>query len=209
MTTTAYNAQFLQLDFRLLDNDDFLAFLRSSASAVYLLLLRHIWRGRREHPIALVNELRRAGFLVAAVDRERIAARLRIGDKRYVSRLLGQLEKQGLVERKRTGRQSVFVLGSWEDRSFSRDGSFIDETLFLYRCFGPDGGGGSRAEVDSQSTSEVDKTSTSEVDKMSTSFLIEKEIEKEIEEKGREGSHDEDEDDGVYVVRIRDLARTA
>ncbi len=213
MSTTAYNSQFLQLDFRLIDDPAFLAFLRSSASAVYLLLVRHIWRGRRPHRVPLVNDLRRQGHLVASVRRETIASRLALTDQRSVSRLLRRLEKTGLVERRQTGRETVYVLGTWEDKSFARDGSFIDETLFLYRRFGPDGKGGSKAEVAETATSEVAETATPEVAEtatpevaeMATPFLIDKE---EID-KGIENQDLEDDGDGHYVVRLSDLARTA
>ena len=78
----------------------------------------------------------------------------------------------------RTGRQSVYVVGRREDKSFAGDGSFIDETLFLYQAFGPD--------VHSQCTSDVHSQCTSDVHSQCTSFLIDKEIEKrEIDSGGR------------------------
>jgi len=70
--STAYNAQFFQLDFRLLGNPDFLELMRSPAFAAYMLLVRYIWRGRdrrpstsattsANHSLSLTRRVRRGG----------------------------------------------------------------------------------------------------------------------------------------------------
>ena len=133
-----YNAQFYRLDLRLLDDREFVELMKAPAFAVYLQLVRYVWRSRTPHAIERVNRLRSEGQLVAAVEREVIASKLGV-QASYVSRLLKDLEAGGLVRRIRTGRQSVFVLGEWEDRSFAGDGSYIVEIFFLHQRFGADG----------------------------------------------------------------------
>lgn len=157
-----YNAQFDRLDLRLLDDREFVEFMKAPAFAVYLHLVRYVWRGRSPHPIERVNRLRREGLLVAAVEREVLASKLGV-EPSYVSRLLKDLESQGLVRRIRTGRQSVFVLGQWEDRSFRSDGSYLVEIFYLHQRFGADGRRQIVVEDASTEVAEVDSASTSDV----------------------------------------------
>lgn len=160
-----YNAQFFRLDLRLLDSEEFLAFMRTPAFAVYFQLARYVWRGRAPHPIERVNQLFAEGYLVAAVDRETIASKLGLNQPTHVSRLLSELEKLRVIERVRTGRQSVYVLGRWEDRSFAGDRSYVVEIFYLHQRFGPDatpqivvdGEAGEAADVHGERTSEVQK----------------------------------------------------
>ena len=175
---SVYNAQFYRLDLRLLDDRAFVELMKSPEFAVYLQLVRYVWRSRQPHPIERVNRLRSEGLLVAAVEREVIATKVGVQPS-YVSRLVKDLEAQGLLRRIRTGRQSVFVLGEWEDRSFNGDGSYIVEIFFLQQRFGADGrpqirtgeASGESDEVDSPSISDVDSKSDRprEVDSRSTS----------------------------------------
>ena len=45
-------------------------------------------------------------------------------------------KKVEVVHRIRTGRQNVYVLGTWEDRSLAGNGSYVVETFFLEQLFG-------------------------------------------------------------------------
>lgn len=137
MNTPIFNAQFLTIDFRLLDNPEFGAFMRTTAFGVYLQMRRYIWRSRdRLHPIAAVNELRGQGKLVCSVERGVLARKLGIVHQEHVSRHITHLVKMGAIHTVRTGRQSVFILGTWEDRSAHADGTYIVELFFLEQLFG-------------------------------------------------------------------------
>ena len=139
MTTTVYNAQFLTLDFRLLDDPGFCHFMRSPAFAVYLQLRRYVWRGRdRRHPVARVNELYREGKLVASVPRQTLAGKLFIAELSHISRHLSVLESLEVIKKHPTGRQNAYELGTWEDRSRARDGSCLVELFYLEQQYGAD-----------------------------------------------------------------------
>ena len=193
MTTTVYNAQFLTLDFRLLDHPGFNTFMRTAAFGVYLQLRRYVWRGRdKRHPLARVNELYREGKLVAAVSRELLARKVGIAELSHVSRHLTDLVERGVVRRERTGRQNAYVLGTWEDRSLARDGSYKVELFYLERAFGADDYGQVRigevppdmpgADVSVSDTSDVSVSDTSDV---SFATPINKEINKKKKEPRR------------------------
>jgi hypothetical protein len=139
MSNRAYNAQFLTIDFRLLDCPRFNAFMRSPAFPVYLQLRRYVWRSSRvKHALPQVNELFAQGHLVAAVDRRQLAEKAGLAQENYVSKLLADLEAAGLVQRVKTGRESIYVLGRWEDRSVAGDGSFVIEIFFADQIYGPE-----------------------------------------------------------------------
>ena len=67
---------------------------------------------------------------------ERLAAKLQLRDVTRVSKHLTKLEQAGVVKRKRTGRQSIYVLGEWVDYSEGSDGSRRLEWFYLDRVFG-------------------------------------------------------------------------
>lgn len=137
MNTPIFNAQFLTIDFRLLDNPEFGAFMRTTAFGVYLQMRRYVWRSStRLHPIAAVNDLRAQGKLVCSVERGVLARKLGILHQEHVSRHITLLVKMGAIRTVRTGRQSVFILGTWEDRSAHADGTYIVELFFLEQLFG-------------------------------------------------------------------------
>lgn len=137
MNSTTYNAQFLTIDFRLLDDPAFCKFMRSAAFPVYMLLRRYVWRGtKRKHPVDKVNELYRDGFLVAALPREMLAKKLELRNVASVSRHLAELEKLNVIRTVKTGRQNVYMLGTWEDRSLARDGSYVIEIFLLEQRHG-------------------------------------------------------------------------
>lgn len=185
MISRTYNAQFLTLDFRLLDNADFCVLMRSASFSVYLQLRRYVWRGTaRRHPLARVNELLRAGYLASAVPRETLARKLGIRQVANVSRHLGELERLGVVRKVRTGRLNAYVLGTWEDRSLAGDGSYVIETFYLEQRYGAEPFGQPRlddlppglesGEVPLAATSEVPAGGTSEVSLKGTSEVSRK-----------------------------------
>jgi hypothetical protein len=137
MNTPIYNAQFLAIDFRMLDNPEFGAFMKTSAFAVYLQLRRYIWRSRKKrHHLPKVNELYQAGYLVAAVEQSFLAEKLGIRETSHISRHISDLCRMGILRRVSTGRQSIYILGKWEDRSVQQDGSYVIELFLLEQHFG-------------------------------------------------------------------------
>ncbi|HTG33302.1 MAG TPA: hypothetical protein VLB76_10255 [Thermoanaerobaculia bacterium] len=174
MNTPVYNAQFLTIDFRMLDNRAFGEFMKTTAFAVYLQIRRYIWRSRtRRHPIAQVNELLEKGNLVATVERSYLAEKLGIKEERHISRHISELCRMGVIQRISTGRQNIYILGNWEDRSVQRDGSYVIELFLLEQHFGVEHRpqiiateGHAAAlpeEVPMSNTSEVSFTDTSQV----------------------------------------------
>lgn len=137
MNTPNFNAQFLMIDFRMLDNPSFGEFMKTTGFAVYLQLRRYIWRSRsRRHPISQVNELLEQGYLVATVERSFLAKKLGIKEERHISRHITDLCRMGVIKRISTGRQNIYVLGRWEDRSVQQDGSYVIELFLLEQHFG-------------------------------------------------------------------------
>ncbi|HZF08794.1 MAG TPA: hypothetical protein VFE33_08405 [Thermoanaerobaculia bacterium] len=137
MNTPIYNAQFLTLDFRMLDNRAFGEFMKTTAFAVYLQLRRYIWRSRtRRHSIAQVNDLLEEGYLVATVERSYLAEKLGIKEERHISRHISDLCRMEVIRRISTGRQNIYILGTWEDRSVQQDGSYVIELFLLEQHFG-------------------------------------------------------------------------
>lgn len=137
MNTPNFNAQFLMIDFRMLDNPSFGEFMKTTGFAVYLQLRRYIWRSRsRRHPISQVNELLEQGYLVATVERSFLAKKLGIKEERHISRHITDLCRMGVIKRISTGRQNIYVLGRWEDRSVQQDGSYLIELFLLEQHFG-------------------------------------------------------------------------
>src|SRR5215217_3960603 len=53
MGSENFNRQFILLDFRDLDNPEFLGFVRAPEFSTYLLMRRHIWRSPQPHYMGL------------------------------------------------------------------------------------------------------------------------------------------------------------
>lgn len=107
-----YNAQFIQFDFRLLDNPEFLQFVTRTEFATYLILRRYIWRGGR-HRLGLHDLYANEHKLASSIGTKRIAELLGLKDATRVSKHLTYLESQGAIRRIPTGRETIFVLGEW------------------------------------------------------------------------------------------------
>src|SRR5215211_5947305 len=127
MSTDRFNRQFILIDFRDLENPDYLAFVRSPEFSTYLLMRRHIWRSRQPHHMGL-EALYAHGFLACSLDRERMAEQLGGVSTRTVSNDLTQLERRQVISVQHTGRQNIYVLGRWGED----DGAYY-ETWFIDR----------------------------------------------------------------------------
>lgn len=128
-----FNRQFIMLDFRLLRNREFLKLLGSSEFATYLVLRGHVWRSCKPHYMGLEQLYAREKKLACSLTREKISETTGIAPDN-ISRHLSTLQDQGLIERQRTGRQSVFVLGEWLD--VKGDGSYHLEWFYLEGLYG-------------------------------------------------------------------------
>lgn len=107
-----YNSQFIQIDFALLDDPAFLQFVNRAEFATYLILRRYIWRGG-DHRLGLHELYASQQKLASAVSTPRIATLLGLKDATRVSKHLTYLNSIGVIERIRTGRENVFILGEW------------------------------------------------------------------------------------------------
>lgn len=162
-----FNRQFIMIDFRLLEDRRFLKFLGSSEFATYLVLRRHIWRGEDVHYMGLHDLYRRQRKLTCSLEREKIAELTEVRPNQ-ISLHLSKLEQEGVLQRIRTGRQSIFVLGEWID--VYGDGSYKGlEWFYLDGKYGL-----SKADVVQQQRSETrksgDQTSVQRGDQTSAGF---------------------------------------
>lgn len=128
-----FNQQFIMLDFKLLENKDFLQFLGSSEFATYLVLRRFVWRSVDPHYMGLHTLYRQQQKLVCSLERDTIAEFIDIAPDN-ISRHLSKLQDRGVIKRILTGRQSVFVLGEWID--VNGDGSYKVEWFYMEGIFG-------------------------------------------------------------------------
>ncbi len=129
-----FNRQFWMLDFRLLENPDFLQFIGSSEFATFLVLLRYVWRGETEHYMGLRALYREEKKLVCSLTRRKIAEYTGIAEDN-ISRHLTSLQNKGIIQISRTGRQNIYVLGEWID--VYHDGSYRGvEWFFIDGVFG-------------------------------------------------------------------------
>ncbi len=113
MGTENFNRQFILLDFRDLDNPEYLAFVRAPEFSTYLLMRRHVWRSSKPHHMGLNDLYGRDRLLACSLDRERMAQQLGGVSTRTVSNDLVALERRGLIRVQATGRQNIYVLGWW------------------------------------------------------------------------------------------------
>jgi len=126
MSTERFNKQFILLDFRDLDNPEYLAFMRAPEFSTYLLMRRNVWRSAQPHYMGL-EELYRAGLLTCSLEREKIAKQLGGVSIRTVSNDLGVLEKRGVIAVQATGRQNIYVLGRWgQDEGVYYEAFYVD-----------------------------------------------------------------------------------
>ena len=130
-----FNKQFLIFDFKQLDDPNFLEFIGTAEFKTFLILLRYIWRGGN-HRLGLSDFYHKKQKLVAAVGRDFVAQKLGLTDATRVSKHFSKLEALKLIERLRTGRETIFVLGEWIDISEEKDGSAKKEWFFYERVFG-------------------------------------------------------------------------
>ena len=126
MSSERFNRQFVLLDFKDLDNPDFLAFVRSPEFSTYLLMRRYVWRSLEAHTMGL-HDLYRAGYLACSLDREKISEHLGGVSTRTISSDLAALERREIVSVRHTGRQNIYVLGRWgEEEGIRFEIFFLD-----------------------------------------------------------------------------------
>jgi hypothetical protein len=130
-----FNRQFILFDFKHLDDPAFLDFIGAAEFRTFLILLWYVWRGEH-HRLGLDEMYKHEHKLVVAIGREFIAKKLRLQDETRVSKHLKKLEDLKLIERTRTGRETIFVVGEWVDISEEHDGSAKKEWFYYERVFG-------------------------------------------------------------------------
>ena len=112
MNKTFYS-QFVPIDFKLLENKKFMDFLGTSAFKTYIVLRRNVWRSNEEHYMGL-HKYYDKGLLTCSLDREKISEITAVAVNN-ISHHLTDLEEKSIVQRIRTGKQNVYVLGEWVD----------------------------------------------------------------------------------------------
>ena len=167
--TENFNRQFILFDFKHLDDPAFLDFIGAAEFRTFLILLRYVWRGEH-HRLGLGELYKHEHKLVAAIGREFIAKKLRLQDETRVSKHLKKLEDLKIIQRTRTGRETIFVVGEWIDISEERDGSAKKEWFYYERVFGKqkpkDSSNETRKGSDEESpSSDVAQNTTSDVQK--------------------------------------------
>jgi DNA-binding transcriptional ArsR family regulator len=129
-----FNRQFIMIDFRLLENKEFLKFLASSEFATYLILRKYIWRGLDPHYMGLNDLYVNEKLLVSSIERGKVAEITGV-HVNNISHHLTSLESKGIIKVKRTGRQNIYTLGEWID--IQGDGSYKGvEWFYLEGLFG-------------------------------------------------------------------------
>jgi hypothetical protein len=131
-----YNRQFLQIDFASLEAPEFFRFLQKAEFGAYLILRRYVWRSTTPHPLGLQGYYWDKQLLVAAVENDLIARKMGIRDVTRVSKYHKSLEDFGVIQRLRTGRANIFILGEWIDISEGKDKSKRLEWFYFDRKFG-------------------------------------------------------------------------
>jgi hypothetical protein len=118
-----YNRQFLQIDFASLEAPEFFRFLQKAEFGAYLIPRRYVWRSTTPHQLGLHEYYWDKQLLVAAVENDLIARKMGIRDVTRVSKYHKSLEDFGVIQRLRTGRANIFILGEWIDISEGKDKS--------------------------------------------------------------------------------------
>lgn len=142
-----YNRQFLQIDFASIEEPEFFRFLQKAEFGAYLILRRYVWRSAKPHQLGLHGYYWDKQLLVAAVENDVIARKMGLRDVTRVSKYHKSLEDFGVIQRLRTGRANIFILGEWIDISEGKDKSKRMEWFYFDRKFGgqhphPEGGDG-------------------------------------------------------------------
>jgi len=162
----SFNRQFIFIDFKQLDDPAFLEFVGTAEFKTFLILLRYVWRGGN-HRLGLDEMYHEEKKLVAAVGREFLAEKLCLQDATRVSKHLKKLEDLRVIQRMRTGRETIFILGEWVDISEDGDGSTKKEWFYYERVFGKRKKDSSKetqqGSEEEPSTSDVAINATSEV----------------------------------------------
>jgi hypothetical protein len=165
--TENFNRQFILFDFKLLDDPAFLDFIGAAEFRTLLILLRYVWRGEN-HRLGLDELYKKEHKLVVAVSREFMAHKLHLQDETRVSKHLKKLEDLKLIQRTRTGRETIFVVGEWIDISEERDGSAKKEWFYYERVFGKQKGSSNETRKgggEESPSSDVAQNATSDVQK--------------------------------------------
>lgn len=170
------------IEFELLDDPAFMQFVGTAEWRVYLILRRYVWRGAR-HRLGLNDLYWKKQLLASSITRRFIADKLGISKENKISPHLTSLEKQGLIKRERTGRETIFILGEWIDISLQGDKSKRKEWFYLEQQFGgsvashddrddddPDADGDTDYDSDVESSEEY-QSGTSVVPKKGTSRI--------------------------------------
>jgi len=110
MSNERFNRQFILLDFKDLDNPEYLAFVRSPEFSTYLLMRRYVWRSTHPHHMGL-ETLYQQGFLTCSLDREKMAEQLGGVSIRTVTNDLTALERSesGLRQNLEAGHHSMVL----------------------------------------------------------------------------------------------------
>ncbi len=129
MGSENFNRQFILLDFADLDNPDFLSFTRSPEFSTYLVMRRHVWRSTEPHYMGLHDYYTR-GYLTCSLEREKIADLLDLSLV-SISNDIQALQRRAVIERLRTGRQNIFVLGHWVEAESATYEHFYLDRLYV------------------------------------------------------------------------------
>jgi hypothetical protein len=106
MNKTFYT-QFVPIDFKLLDNKKFMDFIGTSAFKTYIVLRRNVWRSSNEHYMGL-HQYYDKRLLTCSLEREKISEITGIATNN-ISHHLTDLEKTGIIQRIRTGKQNILT----------------------------------------------------------------------------------------------------
>ena len=131
-----FNSQFIMIDFKLLQNQEYLHFL-GPKQGIYLLLRRYVYRSTNPHPHNL-HKYFQQGKLVSSLTQEKIAE-LTGWSLRTISGHISDMVKSGIIQSISTGRASVYVLGERRDVSGDEDSKpKWFELFYLDRKYGMD-----------------------------------------------------------------------
>ena len=179
-----FNSQFVMIDFELLDNQEFMRFVGTTAFSVYLVLRRHIWRSEEREHAAGLHELYAQGLLTCSVSVATLAERIGVST-RSIKEATTRLERLRIVHSRVTGREKVYTLGEWVDISEKHDGTVRKEWFYLERIFAARGadiftsGVQNRASGEEACTAGVNETAPTnrEENRESVNALVEKDPE--------------------------------
>ncbi len=111
------HGQFIPIHFSAIDTSPaWCNFMASAEFATWAILARYIWRSDKPHSLGLHN-LYAEGLLSCAVKLDRIQEHF-CGNRARASvvRDLKNLEEQGVIERYRSTKPTIYILGRWENK---------------------------------------------------------------------------------------------